>query len=148
MTLQVEIVSQDHLLYKGEADQVVLPGVEGEMGILPKHTPLITTLAYGILTVRHKGGEEVFTVAGGVAEVLPDEVIVLADAAENVAEIDEARAEAAKRRAEELLRKTPPSDVDAYQALEAALQRSKLRLGAVQRYRGARPKSSVDIDKD
>jgi F-type H+-transporting ATPase subunit epsilon len=95
----------------------------------------LTTLKYGVIKVRAKGKEEIFTVAGGVAEIQPDIVTVLADAAENVAEIDMARAEDAKRRAEGALAKGVPTDTDAYLAIEAALRRSNLRLDAVRRYR-------------
>ncbi len=103
MPIRVEIVSQDRMVYQGDADMVILPGELGEMGILPNHAPLLSTLKYGILKVRSQGQEEYFTVAGGVAEVQPDIITVLADAAENVREIDTARAEAARRRAEEYL---------------------------------------------
>jgi len=137
MPIRVEIVSQDRMVYEGDADIVILPGELGEMGILPHHAPLLTTLKYGILKVRTKGVEEVFTVAGGIAEVQPDIVTVLADAAENVREIDVARAEAARRRAEETLKAGPPPDTDAYLKMEAALRRSNLRLEAVRRYRSA-----------
>ncbi|MCQ3936294.1 MAG: F0F1 ATP synthase subunit epsilon [Chloroflexi bacterium] len=140
MTIRCEIVSQDRTVFTGDVDIVVLPGSAGEMGILPKHAPVLTTLKYGVIKIRRSGKEEIFTVAGGIAEVQPDIVTVLADAAENVEEIDETRAEAARRRAEELLAKGVPADTDAYLAMEAALRRSNLRLDAVRRYRkgGAR----------
>ena len=138
MPIRCEIVSQDRMVYEGDADIVVLPGRDGEMGILPNHAPLLTTLKYGILTVRAEGTEQVFTIAGGVAEIQPDIITVLADAAENVMEIDEARAEAARKRAEEILREGPPPDTDTYLAMEAALRRSNLRLEAVKRYRAGR----------
>jgi F-type H+-transporting ATPase subunit epsilon len=135
MTIRCEIVSQDRTVFAGDVDIVVLPGAGGEMGILPKHAPVLTTLKYGIIKVRKNGKEELFTVAGGVAEVQPDIVTILADAAENVEEIDEARADAARRRAEEVLAKGVPADNDAYLAMEAALRKSNLRLDAVRRYR-------------
>lgn len=135
MPIRCEIVSQDRLVFQGDADIVIVPGVDGEMGILPNHAPLLSTLKYGILKVRYQGQEEIFTVAGGIVEVQPDIVTVLADAAENVEEIDVARAEAAKKRAEEFLKAGPPPDTDTYLAMEAALRRSNLRLEAVQRYR-------------
>jgi len=135
MTIRCEIVSQDRTVFEGDVDIVVLPGADGEMGILPKHSPVLTTLKYGIIKVRKGGNEELFTVAGGVAEVQPDIVTVLADAAENVEEIDVARAEAARRHAEEALAKGVPADTDAYLAMEAALRRSNLRLEAARRYR-------------
>ena len=142
MPIRCEIVSQDRMVYQGDADMVLLPGVEGEMGILPRHSPLLTTLKYGIITVRTQGQEEYFTVAGGVAEVQPDIVTILADAAENVQEIDTARAEAARQRAQEQLEKGVPFDTDSYLKIEAALRRSNLRLEAAKRFRrgGQRPR--------
>ena len=139
MPIRCEIVSQDRMVFEGDVDIVVLPGAAGEMGVLPHHVPLLTTLKYGFVKVRVKNHEEIFAVAGGVAEVQPDIVTVLADAAENVAEIDAARAEAARKRAEDALKKIKPEDLDAYTNFEAALRRSNLRLDAVKRYRsGAR----------
>jgi len=138
MSIRCEIVSQDRTVFEGDVDIVVLPGSDGEMGILPHHAPLLTTLKYGLIKVRKKSEEQFFTVAGGVAEVQPNIVTVLADAAESVAEIDEERAVAAKKRAEEMLEKGIPTDTDAYLAIEAALRRSNLRLEAVRRYKGAK----------
>jgi F-type H+-transporting ATPase subunit epsilon len=135
MPIRCEIVTQDKMLFEGLADIVVVPGSEGEMGILPDHAPLLATLGFGMLRVRHQGEEEVFTIAGGVIEVRPDIVTVLADVGEHVDEINIARAEAAKARAEELLRKGPPPDTDEYLAIQAALRRSNLRLDAIKRYR-------------
>jgi F-type H+-transporting ATPase subunit epsilon len=143
MTIRCEIVSQDRMVFQGDADIVVLPGVEGEMGILPHHAPLLTALKLGIIKVRSGKSEQIFSVAGGVAEVQPDLVTVLADAAENVEEIDVARAEEARRRAQEALAKGVPPESDAFLAMEAALRRSNLRLDVVRRYRkgGSRPPS-------
>ena len=135
MTIRCEIVSQDRMVFEGDVDIVVLPGSAGEMGILPHHAPLLTTLKYGFIKVRQQGKEELFTVAGGVAEVQPEIVTVLADAAENIEEIDETRAETARQRAQEMLEKGVPADTDAYLAIEAALRRSNLRLDAVRRFR-------------
>ena len=139
MPIRCEIVSQDREVFSGDADIVILPGTQGEMGILPNHAPLLSTLEFGILTVRNQSIEEHFAIAGGVVEVQPDLITVLADSAENVREIDVSRASAAKKRAEESLAQGPPPDTDAYLAMEAALSRSKLRLEAVRRYR---PKAS------
>jgi len=135
MTIKCEIVSQDRLVFTGEADIVVIPGMDGQMGILPKHAPVLTALNYGIITVRLKGQEEHFTVAGGVAEILPDKVTVLADAAENVEEIDIERALKARERAEERLKLTTTTDADRYLRVSSALKRSTLRLQAIQKYR-------------
>jgi F-type H+-transporting ATPase subunit epsilon len=138
MPIRCEIVSQDRQVFSGEADMVIVPGVQGEMGILPNHAPLLSTLKFGILRVRYNGEEQIFTIAGGVIEVQPDLITVMADAAENVAEIDISRAEAAKMRAEEYLKQGIPADSDAYLKIESALRRSNLRLQAVKRYRGQR----------
>ena len=135
MPIRCEIVSQDRQVFSGDVDIVVLPGSAGEMGILPNHSPLLTTLQYGVITVRVKKGEQHFTVAGGIAEVQPDQVTVLADAAENVEEIDIERAEAARQRAEDLLKQGAPADTDTYLKLQASLRKSTLRLDAVKRYR-------------
>jgi len=138
MPIQCEIVSQDREVFSGDVDIVVAPGTDGEMGILPNHTPLLTTLQYGVIKVRYQGKEDVFAVAGGVMEVRPNRVTVLANSAESIDEIDETRAEEARQRAEELLAQGPPADTDAYLAIEAALRRSKLRLDVVSRYRRSR----------
>lgn len=138
MPIRCEIVSQDRMVYEGDVDIVVLPGMDGEMGVLPHHAPLLTTLKFGIIKVRAKGNEQVFAVAGGVAEIQPDIVTVLADAAENVQEIDVARAEIARRHAEDALAKVNPDDVDTLLALENALRRSNLRLDVAKRFRSSK----------
>ena len=117
------------------------------MGILPNHSPLLTTLKYGIIKVRSQGQEEYFTVAGGIAEIQPEIVTILADAAESVEEIDVARAEAARKRAEEMLAKGVPADTDAYLKIEAALRKSNLRLDAVKRFRRGPAKPSRITDE-
>ncbi len=134
MSIRCEIVSQDRMVYEGDVDIVVLPGSDGEMGILPHHSPVLTTLKFGLIKIRTNNEEHVFTVAGGVAEIQPTIVTVLADAAENVKEIDVARAETARQRAAEALTQVKTEDLDAYLALEAALRRSNLRLEAAKRY--------------
>ncbi len=145
MTIRCEIASQDHLVYEGDADIVVLPGAAGEMGVLPNHAALLTTLKMGVIKVRHEGKEEIFTVTGGLAEVQPQIVTILADAAEHIDEIDIARAEAARERAKNLLEEVPPQeDMDRYLAIEAALRRSNLRLEAIKRYRGGRHRMTFE----
>jgi F-type H+-transporting ATPase subunit epsilon len=135
MPIHCEIVSQDRTVFQGDVDIVILPGAAGEMGVLPHHAPMLTALKFGVIKVRRAGKEDVFAVAGGVAEVQPDIVTVLADAAENVEEIDVVRAETAKKRAEDALAKGIPKDTDALLNVEAALRRSNLRLDVVRRYR-------------
>ena len=135
MTIRCEIVSQDRIVFEGDVDMVLLPGVDGEMGILPHHAPVLSTLKFGFLRVRTGDVEEVFAVAGGVVEVQPDIVTVLADAAENVEEIDIDRAAAARERAVQFLEEGPPADGDQFMVMQAALRRSNLRLDAVKRFR-------------
>ncbi len=147
MPIRCEIVSQDRTVFQGDADIVVLPGTDGEMGILPHHAPLLTTLQYGVIKVRSQGKESIFTVAGGIAEIQPDIITILADAAENVEEIDVQRAEAARKRAEESLAKGIPVNSDSYLMIEAALRKSNLRLDAVRRYRHGPAKPSLINDE-
>jgi F-type H+-transporting ATPase subunit epsilon len=135
MPIRCEIVSQDRIVLQDDVDMVVLPGADGDMGVLPHHTPVLSLLRYGVIIVRKTGTEQYFTVAGGVAEIQPDQVTVLADSAENVQEIDIQRAEAAKKSAEESIKKGGPPGSDAFLAIQAALRRSTLRLDAVRRYR-------------
>ena len=144
MPIRCEIVSQDRMVYEGDVDIVVLPGMEGEMGVLPMHAPVLTTLKFGLIKIRVKNEEQVFTVSGGVAEIQPKIVTILADSAENVQEIDTTRAEAARKRAEEALANVQPEDADAYLALESALRRSNLRLEAVKRYRSGKRSSYTE----
>ena len=134
MTIRCEIVSQDRTVFQGDVDIVVLPGAAGEMGILPHHAPVLAILKYGVIKIRREGKEDLFTVAGGVAEVQPDIVTILADAAENIEDIDITRAKAAKKRAEDALSNLKPEDHDAYLRMEAALRRSNLRLDVARRY--------------
>jgi F-type H+-transporting ATPase subunit epsilon len=138
MPIRCEIVSQDRVVFEGDVDSVLLPGESGEMGILPHHSPVLTVLQFGVVRIRSEGEDQYFTVAGGVAEVQPDQVTVLADAAENVQEIDTQRAEGARRRAEQLLTEGVSSDPDSYLQIQASLRRSNLRLDAVRRYRQGR----------
>jgi F-type H+-transporting ATPase subunit epsilon len=135
MPIRCEVVSQDRIVFQGDVDIVNLPGADGDMGILPNHSPVLTLLRYGVVSVKTKTDEQFFTVAGGVAEVQPDLVTILADAAENVDEIDIQRAEMARKRAEEALARTPQTQTDEYLAMQAAMRRSNLRLDAVRRYK-------------
>ncbi len=144
MTIRCEIVSQDRTVFQGDVDIVVLPGAAGEMGILPHHAPVLAILKYGVIKIRRDGREELFAVAGGMAEVQPDIVTILADAAENIEEIDITRAKAAKKRAEDALSKLKPEDHDAYLRMEAALRRSNLRLDVARRYRKVKDTFSED----
>jgi len=128
-TIRLDIVTAEREGYSEEVDMDIAPGIEGQLGILPHHTPLMTTLQAGELRVK-KGGEDVsLAISGGFLEVRPDRVVVLADAAERAEEIDVARAEAAKRRAQQWLTESP-SGIDETRA-EVALRRSLARLKVV-----------------
>lgn len=145
MPIRCEIVSQDRAVFEGDVDIVVAPGVDGELGVLPHHAPLLTTLKPGVLRVRQGGREELFAISGGVMEVRPDIVTVLADAAEAAEEIDISRAEEARRRAEESLRSGVPRNSEVYLAAEAALRRSNLRLQVARRRRGSVPRIDMNL---
>ena len=134
MPIRCEIVSQDRLVYEGDADIVIVPGTLGEMGILPGHAPLLSSLEMGVIRVKAGDVEEVFTVTGGFIEVQPDIVTVMADAAENVEDIDIDRAEKAMERASQLLEYSS-TDADNYMRIQSALRRSNLRLKAAAEHR-------------
>lgn len=130
--LRVEIVTGERVVYtEDDVDMVVAPGTDGSLGILPRHAPLITTLSAGELRVKKGGREQSLVVFGGFMEVTPNKVVVLADTAERAEEIDLARAEAARRRAEESIAKRQ-SAIELAQA-EAALRRASIRLRVGQR---------------
>jgi F-type H+-transporting ATPase subunit epsilon len=125
-TLHVEIVTAERELYNGEADMVIAPGSEGQLGILPRHAALLTTLKPGAMRIRLGDAEEPLFVSGGFLEVNANTVTVLADTAEHAEEIDEARAEEARRRAQERLEQAASEEERA--ELEAALERAMTRL--------------------
>lgn len=138
MPLTVEVVTADRVVRVEQGvDVLIAPGSEGQLAILPHHAALMTTLDYGELIFRRGQAEEAFAVTGGFMEVRKDRVTILADQAEAAEEIDLARAEAARARAEERIkrgREQSARDVDMARA-QAALQRSLLRLRVVQRRR-------------
>lgn len=125
-TFQLEIVTPTRLLVKDAAEEAQIPGATGYLGILPGHAPLITELGVGEITYKASGTTHTLAVAWGFAEVLPDKVTILAEAAERPQEIDVARAQKAKERAEERL-KSSAADVD-YARAEDALRRAESRL--------------------
>ena len=137
-TLHVEVVTAERELYNGEANLVSVPGSEGRMGILPRHAALLATLAPGELRIELNGAEEPLFVSGGFIEVSNNTVTVLADTAERAEEIDEARAEEARRRAQEHLQDVQ-SESDRAE-LQAALERaiSRIRVAELTRRRGGR----------
>jgi F-type H+-transporting ATPase subunit epsilon len=130
---RLEIVTAERMIFSDDVSAVIAWGVEGQLGILPHHAPLMTMLQPGDLMIRKDKEEEFLAISGGFLEVRPDKVIILADACERVDEIDVARAEEAKRRAQETM-KAAPLTVDAASA-EAALRRSLARLKVAERRR-------------
>jgi F-type H+-transporting ATPase subunit epsilon len=134
--IKFEIVTAERVVYSDEVDVVVAPGVEGQLAVLPHHAPLMTMLQPGELLVRKGAEEQSMFVSGGFLEVRGDKIVILADAAERAEEIDIARAEAAKRRAEERIAQHP-AHVDHARA-QAALLRSLMRLKVAQKSRKKR----------
>ena len=131
--LTLEVVTPDRSVVTEQVDEVEIPGAEGYFGVLPGHTPLLATLQVGELWYR-KGSEKVYlSIAFGFAEVLPDRVTILAQLAERADEIDAARAEAARRRAEERLAK-PELEMD-YERARIAMMKALIRLQVVSRAR-------------
>jgi F-type H+-transporting ATPase subunit epsilon len=138
LTLHVEVVTTAGGVYTGDADEVIAPGSEGQLGILPRHAPLMTTLAVGALHIKHGGTEDTLFIGGGFMEVSDNRVIVLADEAERATDIDEARAQQARDRARRALDQAT-SDVDRA-ALAGELERAlgRIRVAEIQRTRRAR----------
>jgi len=137
-TLQVEIVTGERVVYQNDSvDMVVAPGADGTLGILPRHAPLFSLLKSGELRIKKGGDEESFVVFGGFIQVTREKVVVMADTAEHVGEIDVERAEEARRRAEEALSRRRESSEDLADA-DAELQRAVLRLRVGQQRRRSR----------
>ena len=139
MPLQLEIVTPERLAFQGEVDAVVCPGIEGELGVLPHHEPLLTTLGVGELRMRRGGDEEYFAIAGGFLQVRPDKVVVLAETADLASEIDLEKAEEARREAERALAEGFEEPADLARA-RAALQRALLRIHVAERRRREGPR--------
>jgi len=131
--LKFDIVTAERMVYSDDVDVVIAPGVEGQLGILPNHASLLTMLQPGELVVRKEGEETEMFVSGGFLEVMQNRVTLLADVAERAEEIDIARAEEAKRRAEEQIKQAPP-EMDLAVA-EAALRRALARIKIAERRR-------------
>ena len=128
MPLQLELVTPERRAFTQEVDMVVVPGIDGQLGILPHHTPLITALGVGELKIRRGGEEQIFGVSGGFVEVRPDRVVIMADLAEHSNEIDEAKAAEARRQAEtQVSEAQDPVDLArARAALQTALMRERI----------------------
>ena len=133
MPMMLEIITAERQVYSDEVDMVIAPGVDGQLGILPKHAPLMTILKPGELTIRKDGEDTYVAVSGGFMEVLGNRVSVLADASERSDEIDEERAQQAMQRAQERLANRG-SDME-LELATASVQRAQTRLNLVRRRR-------------
>ena len=140
MPLLLEIVTPERQVFSEEVDSVVCPGIEGELGVLPHHAPLLTTLGVGELRIRRGGEEEFFAIAGGFLQVRPDKVVVMAETADMASEIDLEKAEEARRDAEKALAEGFEEPADLVRA-RAALQRALLRIRVAERRRRGGPRS-------
>lgn len=136
MPIHLDIVTIERTVVSEDVDYVSAPGIDGVVGIFPRHEPLLTALSIGELHYKKGTQEYSYAIGGGFMEVRPDKVTVLADAAESAEEIDENRAEAARARAQELMtQKIPPSDPQ-YLLIEQSMRRAELRLKVSRRRRG------------
>ena len=140
MPMQLQIITAEREVFSGEVDALVAPGIEGQLGILPRHAPLMTILQPGELMVRSGGEESFLALSGGYMEVLGNQVIILADAAEDVDEIDESRAQAAMEQAQQRIANRE-SDVELAQAV-ASLRRAQVRVTVARRRRNT-PRRSM-----
>jgi len=134
MTIHVDIVSAEAAIFSGLAEMVIAPAVEGEVGIMPFHTPLLTPLKEGSIRLKKDGAEESFYISGGILEVQPDKVTVLSDTALRTKELDQAAALKAKENAESILADSKVSDFDQATA-QAELARAMLELRAIEKLR-------------
>ena len=144
MPMMLEIITAERQVYSDEVDMVIAPGIDGQLGILPRHAPLMTILKPGELTVRKEGEEDLYVaVSGGFMEVLGNRVSILADACERSDEIDEERAQRAVQRAQERLANRD-SDMDLEKGM-ASLSRAQARVNLVRRRRprGGQPPPAV-----
>ena len=132
MPLLLEIVTPERLAYSDTVDAVNLPGIEGELGILPHHAPLVSMLGVGELRIRKGGAEESFAIVGGFVQVRPDKVVVMAETADLAAEIDLEKAQEARREAERAL-ETGYSEGADLSAARAALQTALMRIRVAER---------------
>ena len=135
LKIKLDIVTVERTVLSEDVDYISAPGVDGVLGILPRHTPLMTALKEGELHYKKDGVEYDFAIGGGFVEVRPDRVIVLADSAERADDIDEQRAEAARQRAQQALQEKPRGDAE-FARLEHALRRAEVRLKVARRKRG------------
>ncbi|MFK7801771.1 MAG: ATP synthase F1 subunit epsilon [Anaerolineae bacterium] len=142
MPLELEIVTQEKKVYSETVDSVNLPGIMGRMGILPNHSPLLTVLDFGEVVIRRNGAEEFFAIGGGIAEINPSKIIILADSADHAEEIDEQKAEEARQAAAKAMEEGVPEDPAAYRMLESQLRREQLRID-VSRKRSRRRSPAV-----
>ena len=134
MPLLLEIVTPERQVFSDQVDSVVVPGAEGELGVLPHHAPLVSTLGVGELRIRKGGSEESFAIVGGFLQVRPDKVVVMAETADIASEIDIAKAEEARREAERALEGGYQEGAD-LAAARAALQQALLRIRVAERRR-------------
>jgi F-type H+-transporting ATPase subunit epsilon len=132
MPLLLEIVTPERLAYSDTVDAVVLPGIEGELGILPHHAPLVSMLGVGELRIRKGGAEESFAIVGGFLQVRPDRVVVMAETADMASEIDLEKAQQARRDAEQALESASHQPAD-LAAARAQLQQALLRIRVAER---------------
>jgi F-type H+-transporting ATPase subunit epsilon len=136
-SLKLDIVTAERIVYSEDVDLIVAPGIEGQLGILPHHAPLMTMLQSGELRVRQGNDEDIMAISGGFLEVRPDRCIVLADSAERAEEIDTERAEAAKKRAEQRLAERGRIDIDEAR-VQASLRRALARLAVAEKIKTRR----------
>jgi len=133
MPLLLEIVTPERLAYSDMVDAVNLPGIEGELGVLPHHAPLVSMLGVGELRIRKGGAEESFAIVGGFLQVRPDKVVVMAETADMASEIDLEKAQHARREAEQALEGGARTDAVDLAAARAALQHALLRIRVAER---------------
>lgn len=147
--IKLKIVTPEKIIFEERVSQVSVSTVLGEITILPNHIPLVSQLSPGEIIVKHdkKEEEDLMAVSGGFIEVLPDQVVILADTAERAEDIDEARAEEARKKAAEVL-KTKTTDVEGFAMFTAQMEKELARLKVARKYKKRGIRTSIQSEKE
>ncbi len=149
MPIHVEVVTQEKKVFEErEADMVLVPGSEGEMGVLPHHAPVLTTMGFGELVIRKGNREERFAIYGGVVDVRPDKVVVLAYLAESSFALDEQKIEEARNRASQMMKEGVPPEQNRAAALELRRAEMALKIKNKMKSRGSSVLRIVEVSDE
>lgn len=148
MKIKFKIATPERVVYEDEVDQITLPTKMGEITVLPNHLPIVSSLQAGEILIKKDGQETPLAVSGGFVEFNSNQMAILADTAERVEEIDEARAEAARARVAEILENKRGAEAVDFTALAAKMEKELARLKVARKYKMLRPQVKIKIEED